>query len=138
MGFYTKNILKVEGYIGQLRFYDSFRTEEFDSIREITFGELYPVPEEIFFNDNDDYEKTHKWCEENWGMNYDYKVTLCEKIIIEDETITYVFFMERPPILWIDYVSQMFPNLKFNLKYEKLITDSQGNEEYVECSKDWN
>lgn len=136
MEFNTKNILKVKGTIGQLRFYDSFRMDEFDSIGEIIFSELYPLPDEISCDVDD--EKTQKWCEDNWGMNYDYNLTQCEKIIIGIDTITYVFFTDRPPILWIDYVSQIFSNLEFNLKYEKFITDSQGNEEYEEGSKNWN
>ena len=130
LGWYSNNILEVIGNKDELmKFHNSFKKDETPNSKSISFEKLYPVPVELFENIQDRYE----WCQENWNLGYDDELE-CEKIIIEDKSISYHFITEYPPLYWINYVCKQLPNLTFNIEFDGLLKDCRNEDIYVRCS----
>lgn len=132
MGFYTDNILTVTGKKDELmKFHNSFKKD--GPSKSISLEKLYPVPKELLGN----RKGMDKWCNENWNIDYTDELE-CDKIIISEKSISYHFTTKwEPPFSWIDYVSEEFPSLVFELEYDDLVENSRGNEVCIRCTEYW-
>ena len=59
----------------------------------------------------------YDWCCSNWGTKWDVS---CYETQIEDDWMEFRFNSAwAPPVAWLGKVAELFPKLKFSLKYDE-------------------
>ena len=109
--------------ISEKKYLREFNCNNTDSSGDIDFGRSVPFP-----SDRDEDEEWYHWRIENWGTKWTAYDTIMTPIFTgendkEDEKeseLIYEFCTAwSPPIAWLNKVSTMCPNIKFELKYHE-------------------
>ena len=100
-----------------------FNCNNTDSTGDIDFGRSVPFPK-----DRDEEKEWYNWRIENWGTKWTAFDTTMTPIFTEENDkeekkeseLIYEFCTAwSPPIEWLNKVSIMYPNIKFELKYQE-------------------
>jgi Ferredoxin-like domain in Api92-like protein len=106
---WCENTLTVTGEEKEVQRFKNLakpKDQKLDS--KLSFESLYPIA---------DKKHWYQWCIEHWGTKWDVEATLDE---ISADYLEYAFASAwSPPIEWLKKVSQVFPRLRFKLKYDE-------------------
>ena len=97
------NELVIEGEKEEI---ERFKEKAKDEEGILSFSKFLPIPEKV---------NSYDWCMENWGTKWDaVNVGRCEN----DGAIEYSFGTAwSPPTFVVKKMCELFPNLKFELRY---------------------
>lgn len=124
---YCFNALSLNSEKKYLR---EFNCNNTDSRGDIDFGRSVPFPK-----DRDEEKEWYNWRIENWGTKWIAFDTTMTPIFTEENDkeekkeseLIYEFCTAwSPPIEWLNKVSIMYPNIKFELKYQEPGVDFSG------------
>ena len=98
---------------------------------DLCFNKLVPVPQEFLEKTYD--EGGHKWEVQNWGCKWG--ASCAEHSVDTPGKIEFTFDTPwQPPLLWVDKVSELYPELHFIIGYDEPDMNIHGRAEWNEGS----
>jgi hypothetical protein len=98
---------------------------------DLSFNKLVPIPQELLAKTYD--EGGHEWELKNWGCKWG--ASRVEHSVDTPGKIELVFDTPwQPPLLWVDKVSELYPELHFIIGYDEPDMNIHGRAEWNDGS----